>query len=108
MVVLPAFGAVWASGGGVPPWRPRMQAPLTPPPMTRFDRFFAWAFATSFFLAGTYFCLVKLLGHLVGGTTNSGLAGMGPDGTYHLYASWRPDKQQPVSAGHLDGASLPR
>jgi hypothetical protein len=42
--------------------------------------------------------LVKILRGLVGGTTTRAEAGLAADGTYYLYAWWRPDGRTPVSA----------
>ena len=67
LAAAPAFAAVWATG--------RRDPPITVRP-SRAGRIFLGMWAISFFLAGAYFCLVKRLGSLVGGTTNNGEAGM--------------------------------
>ena len=56
------------------------------------------AFVVSFCVYGIHFSLAKNLGRVVGGTTNSGYAGLGEDGEYYLLERGHPDKLVPVSA----------
>jgi hypothetical protein len=65
--------------------------------LTSFGRAFRFVSVVCGWMAVSYFVVVKGLGDLVGGTTNSGEAGMSANGTYYLYAWWRADKHVPVA-----------
>jgi hypothetical protein len=67
------------------------------PELTSFGRAFRFVSVVCGCMAVGYFVVVKELGDLVGGTTDSGEAGMSVDGTHYLYAWWRTDQHVPVS-----------
>ena len=96
LVMVLCFGGVALLMGFLFLWAVGRSRPDTG--LTVFGRAFRFVSVVCGCAAVCYFVAVKELGDLVGGTTNSGEAGMAADGTYYLDAWWKAEKHVPVSA----------